>query len=153
MDVALRSGFVQVLGGLPTIASMGLETRAEAIGRIAADSYDHLADLLGLRPDAQVLVLCEADWGSKSEVPLYGLPYASDGTLIVAGTEAPFWTETGSMVAEADRAELKAAYRTPDGSVRFGSFFDLIAVHEVADRSTSARPPSHASGSQSCSRT
>lgn len=132
MKLELRSGLLEVPGALPTFASAGLEARAEAIGRMAADSYDYLADLLGLRPEAQVLVLSEADWASKSEVPLYGLPYASDGTLIVAGTEAPFWTEAGSMVAEADRAELEAAYRAPDGSVAFGRFFDLIAVHEVA---------------------
>ncbi len=128
----LRSGLVQVPGGLPTFASAGLEARALEIGRIAADSYAYLAELLGLRPDAQVLVLSEADWASKSDVPLYGLPNASDGTLTVAGTEAPFWSEVGSMVAEADRAELEAAYRAPDGSVAFGPFFDLVAVHEVA---------------------
>ncbi len=132
MKTELRSGLVQVPGDLPTFASAGIEGRAEAIGRIAADSHAYLADLLGLRPEAQVLVLSEADWASKSEVPLYGLPYADDGTLIVAGTEAPFWTEAGSMVGEADRAELEAAYRAPDGSVAFGPFFDLIAVHEVA---------------------
>jgi hypothetical protein len=132
VKMELRSGLVEVPGGLPTFASAGLEARAVVIGRIAADSYAYLADLLALRPDAQVLVLSEADWASKSGVPLYGLPNASAGTLTVAGTEAPFWSETGSMVPDADRAELDAAYRAPDGSVTFGPFFDLIAVHEVA---------------------
>jgi hypothetical protein len=128
----LRSGLIEVPGGLPTFASQGLEARALAIGGIAADSYDYLAHLLGLRPEAQVLVLSEADWAAKNEVQPYGLPNAADGTLTVAGTEAPFWSEVGTMVAEADRAELEATYRTGDGSVKFGPFFDLIAVHEVA---------------------
>ena len=132
MKLELRSGLVQVTGGLPTFASAGLEARAVAIGRIASDSYAYLADLLGLHPDAQVLVLNEADWASRADVLLYGLPNANAGTLTVAGTEAPFWAETGSMVPDADRAELDAVYRAADGSVAFGSFFDLIAVHEVA---------------------
>ena len=132
MRIELRSGLVEVPGGLPTFGSEGLEARALAIGGIAADSYDYLAGLLRLRPEAQVLVLSEADWASKSEVPLYGLPNAGDGTLTVAGNEAPLWSEVGSMVAEADRAELEAAYRAPDGSMAFGPFWDLVAVHEVA---------------------
>jgi hypothetical protein len=76
VKMELRSGLVEVPGGLPTFASAGLEARAVVIGRIAADSYAYLADLLALRPDAQVLVLSEADWASKSGVPLYGLPNA-----------------------------------------------------------------------------
>jgi hypothetical protein len=128
----LRSGLVEVPGGLPTFASEGLEARAIAIGSIAADSYDYLADLLGFLPEAQVLVLSEADWASKSDVPIYGLPNAGDGTLTVAGTDASLWSEVGSMVADEDRAELEAAYRAPDGSVAFGPFWDLVAVHEVA---------------------
>ena len=127
VKLELRSGLIEVPGGLPTFASQGLEARALAIGGIAADSYDYLARLLGLRPEAHVLVLSEADWAAKNEVPLYGLPNAADGTLTVAGTEAPFWSEVGTMVAEADRAELEATYRTGDGSVKFGPFFDLIA--------------------------
>jgi hypothetical protein len=128
----LRSGLVEVPEGLPIFASEGLEARALAIGGIAADSYDYLADLLRLRPEAQVLVLSEVDRASKNDVPLYGLPNASDGTLTVAGTEAPFWSEVGSMVADADRAELEATYQAPNGSVAFGPFWDLVAVHEVA---------------------
>jgi hypothetical protein len=132
VKIELRSGLVEVPGGLPTFASEGLEARAMAIGAIAADSYDYVADLLHLRPKAQLLVLSEADWASKSDVPIYGLPNAGDGTLTVAGTEAPLWSEAGSMVPDADRAELEAAYSGPDGSLAFGPFFDLIAVHEVA---------------------
>jgi hypothetical protein len=129
--IELRTGLVEVPGGLPTFASEGLEARASAIGAIAADSYDYLAGLLHLRPEAQVLVLSEADWASKSDVPIYGLPNAGDGTLTVAA-DAPLWSEVGSMVADEDRAELEAAYRAPDGSVAFGPFWDLVAVHEVA---------------------
>ena len=132
MNLDLRAGLIEVPGGLPTFASAGLEKRAVAIGRIAADSYAYLADLLAVRPEAQVLVLSEADWASRSSVPLYGLPNADAGTLTVAGTEAPFWSEAGSMVPDADRPELEAVYGAPDGSVTFGPFFDLIAVHEVA---------------------
>jgi hypothetical protein len=128
----LRDGLVEVPGGLPTFASEGLEAAAGVIGRIAWDAYEFLAELLDRRPEAQILVLSEADWSTKSEVPIYGLPNAGDGTLTVAGIEAPFWSELVKMVADHDRAELEAAYAGTDGQLRFGPFFDLVAVHEVA---------------------
>jgi hypothetical protein len=133
MNTDLRNGLVEVPGGLPTYSSAGLETRAESIGRIAADAYEYLAGLLGFRPEAQVLVLSEADWPSRTETELYGLPNASNGTLVVAGTEAPFWSQFVEMVAEPDRPELARAYGDPsgDGAVRLGPFMDLVAVHEV----------------------
>ncbi len=131
MRTELRDGLVEVPGGLPTFASEGLEGAAAAIGRIASDSYEYLAELLDRRPEAQVLVLSEDDWAKKSEVSLYGLPNAGDGTLTVAGTEAPFWAGLAEMVAAEDRPELDAMYAQGDGELRFGPFFDLVAVHEV----------------------
>ena len=132
VNVDLRNGLVEVPGGLPTFASAGVEKRAVAIGRIAADSYEYLAQLLGFRPEAQVLVVTEADWSNVTQTPIYGLPNAWNGTLVVAGTEAPLWASFAEMVAEDDRAEFEAAYGTSDGSIRLGPFMDLIAVHEVA---------------------
>jgi hypothetical protein len=132
MDTDLRTGLVQVPGELPTFASAGLEARAIEIGRRAAASYAYIAGLLDLRPEAQVLVVNEADWASRTDVQLYGLPNADHGTLVVAGTEAPFWAEFGVQPDEAGRAELAAVYGRPDGSLAFAPFFDLIAVHEVA---------------------
>lgn len=132
MNIDLRKGLVEVPGGLPTFASVGVEERAEAIGRIAAESYEYLAGLLGFRPEAQVLVVDEADWPNATQTPIYGLPNAWNGTLVVAGTEAPLWASFTEMVAEEDRAEFEAAYATPDGTIRLGPFMDLVAVHEVA---------------------
>ena len=132
MNFALRDGLVEVPGGLPTFASAGLEARAALIGRIAADSHAYLSDLLGFSPETQVLVLSEADWPSRSGSPLYGLPNASNGTLVVAGTEAPFWDEVIETVAEPDRPELIRVYGDGSRTIRLGPFFDLVAVHEVA---------------------
>lgn len=132
MDPTLRDGLVEVPGGLPTFASIGLETRAALIGDIAADSYAYIADLLGFRPQAQVLVLSEADWPSRTETPLYGLPNAGNGSLVVAGTEAPLWAQLTEMVPEADQPELARVYGDDTGTIRLGPFFDLVAVHEVA---------------------
>lgn len=132
MNTALREGLVEVPGGLPTYASAGLEDRATAIGAIATDSYEFLTGLLGFRPAAQVLVVSEADWPKATEVPLYGLPNASNGTLVVAGTEAPFWSSFVEMAGPDAEAELAAVYGDRDGTIRLGSFMDLIAVHEVA---------------------
>jgi len=131
VNIELRDGLVEVPGGLPTFSSKGLETAAAGIARISSDSYEYLATLLDRRPEAQVLVLSEDDWAKKSEVSLYGLPNAGDGTLTVAGTEAPFWTGLAEMVAAEDRSELDATYSQGDGGLRFGPFFDLVAVHEV----------------------
>jgi hypothetical protein len=133
MNTELRQGLVEVHGGLPTFASVGLEARAESIGRIAADAHEYLAGLLGFRPDAQVLVLSEADWPSRTDTELYGLPNASNGTLVVAGTEARLWSQFAEMVADEDRPELERTYGDPggDGGLMLGSFMDLVAVHEV----------------------
>lgn len=130
MDIDLRDGLVEVPGRLPTFASPGVEERAASIARIAGDSHDFLSDVLGFRPQAQVLVVTEADWSRVSEA-LYGLPNASNGTLVVAGTEPPLWDSFADMVAPADRPEFEALYTDADGSVRLGPFMDLIAVHEV----------------------
>ena len=132
MNTDLREGLVEVPGGLPTFASAGVEERAASIGRIAADSHDYLAELLGFRPEAQVLVVTENDWPNVTQTPVYGLPNAWNGSLVVAGTEAPFWSEFADMVQPEDRAEFDAVYGLPDGSVQLGPFMDLIAVHEVA---------------------
>jgi hypothetical protein len=130
VNTGLRDGLVEVPGGLPTFASAGLEVRAALIGRIAADSHEYIAELLGFSPGTQVLVLSEVDWPSRTETPLYGLPNASDGTLVVAGTEAPFWGQLTEMVAEVDQPELARVYGS-GGAIRLGPFFDLVAVHEV----------------------
>jgi hypothetical protein len=132
VNIDLREGLVEAPGGLPTFASAGLEERARAIGSIASDSYEYLADLLGFRPQAQVLVVSEDDWPKVTEVPLYGLPNASNGTLAVAGTEAPFWSSFVEMAGPGAEAELATVYGAPDGVIRLGPFMDLIAVHEVA---------------------
>jgi len=131
VNKALRDGLVEVPGGLPTFASVGLEARAALIGRISSDAYAYIATLLGFRPAAQVLVLSDADWPSRTDTPVYGLPNAWNGTLVVAGTEAPFWEQLTEMVAPADQAELARVYGR-DGAIRLGPFFDLVAVHEVA---------------------
>lgn len=132
MNIDLREGLVEVPGGLPTFASAGLEERATAIGAIASDSYEYLVGLLGFEPQAQVLVVSEDDWPKATEVPLYGLPNASNGTLVVAGTEAPLWSSFVEMAGPDGEAELAAVYGAPDGTIRLGPFMDLIAVHEVA---------------------
>jgi hypothetical protein len=133
MITTLREGLVQVPGGLPTFASVGLEKRAGRIGQIAADSHAYIADLLGFSPETQVLVLSEADWPSRTETPVYGLPNAGNGTLVVAGTEAPFWGQLAEMVGAADQPELARVYGSgKDGAIELGPFFDLVAVHEVA---------------------
>ena len=86
-----------------------------------------------------MLVLAETDWASRTETPLYGLPNASDGTLVVAGTEAPFWGQLIDMVAEPDLPELARVYGNgDDGAMRLAPFFDLVAVMRSPISSTRA---------------
>ena len=132
MDIEIRAGLIAVPAELPTYASAGLEHRAAQIARLAASSFEYLASLLDHRPDIQVVVLSEADWPAKGRTPLFGLPNAELGTLVVAGTEAAWWSDVTAMIGEGDRAELASIYAGSDGSVRLGTFFDLVAVHEVA---------------------
>lgn len=131
MDIALREGLIEVAGSLPTYASVGVEHRAEAIGRIAASSYEYLAQLLRRRPEIQILVLSEADWATKGRAALFGLPNAGEGTLVVAGTEAPWWTDLAEMAPDHAKAEMDRVYAGSDGVLSLARFFDLVAVHEV----------------------
>ncbi len=132
MDIALRAGLIETAGAVPTFASAGLERRAAAIARIAGSSWNYLAGLLEHRPDVQVLVLSETDWAEKCEVPLFGLPNADKGTLVVAGTEAGWWSDLAPMAGDDRQGELATVYGGPEGRLHLGDFFDLIAVHEVA---------------------
>jgi hypothetical protein len=132
MDVALRAGLVEVSGRVPTFASAGLEHRAESIAEIAGSAVEYLAGPLGHRPEIQVLVLSEADWPEKGQVPLFGLPNAENGTLVVAGTEAAWWSDLVALVPDEHQAALATIHAGPDGQLHFDGFFDLVAVHEVA---------------------
>jgi hypothetical protein len=132
VDIGLRAGLVETEGPVSTFASAGLEHRAAAISGIAGSSWDYLADLLGHRPEIQVLVLSETDWPEKGRVPLFGLPNAEAGTLVVAGTEADWWSDLAPMAGADGQAELASVYGGPDGKLHFGDFFDLVAIHEVA---------------------
>ena len=132
MDIAVRSGLVEIAGAVPTFASTGLEERAAAVASIAGSSRDYLAGLLEHRPEVQVLVLSEADWAAKGRAPLFGLPNAEVGTLVVAGTEAGWWSDLAPLAGADGQAELAKVYSGPDGRLHLADFFDLIAVHEVA---------------------
>src|SRR5262245_37613332 len=143
MNTDLRDGLVAVPGGLPTFASEGLEERAASVGRIAADSHEYLAGLLGFRPEVQLLVVGEEDWPRVSDA-LYGLPNASNGTLVVAGTEPPLWSTFAEMVQPEDQAEFDGVYKTSAGKIELGPFMDLIAVHRSRTSSPRARSTSRA---------
>jgi hypothetical protein len=132
VDIAVRSGLVEIAAAVPTFASAGLEDRAAAVASIAASSSDYLAGLLEHRPEMQVLVLSEADWAEKGRASLFGLPNAEAGTLVVAGTEAGWWSELAPLAGADGQAELSVVYAGPDGRIHLGDFFDLVAVHEVA---------------------
>ena len=132
VDIGLRAGLVETEGPVPTFASAGLERRASAIAGIAGSSWDYIAGLLGHRPEVQVIVLSETDWAERGRVPLFGLPNAEAGTLVVAGTEAGWWSDLAPMAGPDGQSELMSVYGDPDGNLHFGDFFDLVAVHEVA---------------------
>jgi hypothetical protein len=133
MERSLRSGLVEIPGTqLPTYASVGVEARARAVGRIAESACDYLATLLGVRPEVQVLVISEADWPSRGRAELFGLPNAGEGTLVVAGEDAAWWSDLASMAGAAGAREVAAVYRSNSGDLDLGPFFDLVTVHEVA---------------------
>jgi hypothetical protein len=132
VDIGLRAGLVETAGAVPTFGSAGREDRAAAIASLAGSSSDYLAGLLGHRPEIQVFVLSEADWATKGRAPLFGLPNAEAGTLVVAGTEADWWSDLAPMAGADGQAELVKVYGGRDGKLHFADFFDLVAVHEVA---------------------
>ena len=51
---------------------------------------------------------------------------------MVAGTNAPFWSEFVALADDQGRRDLAPIYGSPGGSLDFSPFFDLIAVHEIA---------------------
>jgi hypothetical protein len=133
VDVNVASdGLFEIAAAVPTFASAGLENRAAAVASIAGSSWDYLAGLLDHRPAVQVLVLSEGDWAEKGRTPLFGLPNAESGTLVVPGTEAGWWSALAPLAGDDGQAELSVVFGGPDGRIHLGDFFDLVAVHEVA---------------------
>jgi hypothetical protein len=129
----LRSGLAELTDApLPTWTSHGLQDRATPLARRTARALDFLSELLGVRPDVQLLVLGQADWPSRSAHPLFGMPNSSRDTLVVAGEESTFWLSFVEILDARAQDELRAAYAGAGGGLDLAPFFDLLAIHELA---------------------
>jgi hypothetical protein len=109
--------------------------RVQALAGQANAAWRYLADVLGYRAEAAVLILDEQDWPSRSTHPVYGMPNCDDGRLMIAARPNRFWDDFVDWIsrqAPEHRPAMEAAYATSSGDLDLGRFFDLVATHELA---------------------
>lgn len=120
----------------PVYASAGVEQQAYHIGTRCQQAYHFLRDTLSFPAEASALVLSASDWSLYATFPVYGMPHYSDErTLVIAGENNGFWRSFApppEILPPFVAAAFQAAYGQRDGSIDLTSFFNLLAVHEMA---------------------
>lgn len=136
MDATTHAGLEPVDGySFPVFASTGLQAPAAAAAARCRLAYTYFASLFSLTPEFALLVLSPEDWQGRSYSPLYGVPNADMGNIVVAGERSELSREIvagiGSLLPEWLPA-LEAVYGSPDGEIDVTPFFDVLVVHELA---------------------
>ena len=109
--------------------------RVQALASDVDAAWQYLAETLGSRAKAALLILDEQDWPSRSTHPVYGMPNADTGRLMMAATPNRFWTDFIDLIRQQAPDHLpamEAAYATRGGELDLSRFFDLVATHELA---------------------
>ncbi len=118
--------------------SSGSQQRAQYIARLVDSAMNFYSNQLKLKPEVDLLVLSVADWPLYTSMPVIGMPHydnTNSKKLVVAAEDNAFWK---SFIPPLDKIDpsmagaIKATYSLPDGSVSMESFFDLLALHELA---------------------
>lgn len=136
MDTSKHVG-LQPIGGYAFLvfASEGLEARARDTAARCDRAYRFFSGLFSSAPEAALLVLTPSDWEGRSFSPLYGVPNADMGNIVVAGERSDLAREIagaiGALLPER-LPPLGAVYGGPDGDIDITPFFDLFVVHELA---------------------
>jgi hypothetical protein len=132
LDEAKRQGLHALADAdVPTWVSAGIDERARPIAARVARARAFLADLLGLVPDVQLLILTQADWGGRAAHPIYGMPNSDRGTLCVAGEPNDFWMAFVDLLDDDAVMRLQHMYPDRRGGIDLAPFFDLLAIHEL----------------------
>ena len=117
----------------PMYASIGAEARARTVGERAARALGWLSAALGTERHPVLFVVGPTDWPQFATMPLYGMPHARAGKVVVGTEPASFWNEIPAWfwphLTDATRDRLLQAYGDPpDLASRLP---DLIVVHEL----------------------
>ncbi len=136
MELPALGGLVEIPRyPFPVCASPGTEERARQVADRLARARDFLSHVFSVdHPEISLVVLSEEDWRTHSPGPPYGMPHYREGRLVVAGTEGEFWRALLEMLDMSDpelRRKVDEIYST-SGGTNLSSFFDLLAVHELA---------------------
>jgi hypothetical protein len=136
-DTTWREGLVAHSGwDCQVYSSAGIGAdRVHALADQTNAAWRYLADVFDHRPEAALLILDENDWPSRSTHPVYGMPNADDGRLMMPATPNRFWTDFVELIqqrAPDHQAAMNAAYEASTGDLDLGRFFDLVATHELA---------------------
>jgi hypothetical protein len=108
--------------------------RVQALASASDAAWRYIAEALGSETEAALLILDEHDWPSRSTHPVYGMPNADTGRLMMAATPNRFWADFIALIrqqAPDHVPAMKAAYGTNRGDLDLGRFFDLVATHEL----------------------
>lgn len=115
--------------------SEGHQARTEEMARRVDRVMEWFAPRLGMAPSVSLLVLSAQDWPAHTGFPVYGMPhFTDDSLLVVAAEDNEFWR---SLVPPLDAlppelaAAVQGAYADGSGGLTLGSFFDLLAIHEL----------------------
>lgn len=120
----------------PVYASAGVEQQAYTIASRCQRAYRFLRDTFSFPAEVNALILSASDWSSYATFPVYGMPHYSDErTLVVAGENNGFWRNFApppEILPPSVASAFQSAYGQADGSIDLVSFFNLLAVHELA---------------------
>jgi len=79
-------------------------------------------------------VLKKADWKDYSYVPMYGMPHAGYGKLIMAYDENDLWSSVLPQKKDLSSKEyekFKKIYEDEEGKISAKIFWDLLSIHEL----------------------
>lgn len=118
--------------------SKGSQQRAEYVAAVTDSAFVYYSELLGFKPSVEMLVLSVADWNRYTNMPVIGMPHydnTNNKKLVIAAEDNAFWQSFIPPLDKMDPAmakAIKATYSRPNGTLSMESFFDLLALHELA---------------------
>lgn len=119
----------------PLHASPGAEEAGLEVGRRCEAALAFLTELFDFRPRVVAMVLAPEHWQRHGTFPVYGMPhFMGQDTLVVASQDNDVWRGMEPPMEALSSSVLSAGQRVyglPDGSLAYGPFFDLVAVHEL----------------------
>jgi hypothetical protein len=118
----------------PVKVSRGLEKKGDSVATRTQRAHRYFRQLIGGNPKITVYVLSPEDWESQKVGVTYGLAVYDTGKLFIAGMPNDLWKRAIQLVAEhlpEQMPALEKMYSLGGANFDLGSFYELIALHEL----------------------